>query len=120
MKLSNMQNGMTVVNALTKINQAIAQCDKMINMYGGDGVDCGGVPGLLERGYFCSVSVHEDGSGIHIPLTGCYVGIEIAQATNQVLKNKRSNLLSWLEENGVEIDTAVDFMTHMIYNGGNS
>jgi len=104
MKLSNIDNVNKVVKAIRKIDDQICNLENILSEKDFYRKDVGGIDGVLEGGFWCNVSHHNDGNGYQIDLIGCYVGIEVYEATLEILKDKKVDLMYYLEQNGVDID----------------
>lgn len=57
-----------------------------------------------DKSYSCCVSMYGDGSGPKINMTGCYVADRIAQAAASVIREKFHEVLTQLNELGVDTD----------------
>jgi hypothetical protein len=66
-------------------------------------VDCGGVLGVVDTGFLCNISLHKDGSGEGIDLSGCYVGAEVFDAVQIILEEKFDACKNALSEFGVDV-----------------
>ena len=103
MKLSNFKDVTTVIDTLKKLNTQTENAENNLIEDASENPDTGGVKGNLVLGYHSYWSRWRDGSGKSVDMTGCYVGIEVLESIIVVLKNKRTECLSWLETSGVDV-----------------
>ena len=66
-------------------------------------MDCGGVAGITEYGYYGTFAKFSDGSGDVVDLNGCYVEKEVVVAITKVLYDKRLDVLERLAKLGVDV-----------------
>ena len=101
MKLENFNEVTKLIQIRRNVMGALSQIGEFVEKSKdrGDG-DC------VEdaQGYACYLHMHTDGSGPGIDMSGCYVGVEAAQALTAVLDGKLNNVDAALEKLGVDVN----------------
>ncbi|MDB4311957.1 hypothetical protein N9937_00865 [bacterium] len=59
-------------------------------------------------GYSSYIHVHSDGSGAEVEMSGCYIGVQLAEAADQLLLEQIDKATARLKDLGVEIDVEED------------
>ena len=104
MKLSMHKEVLMVIQILKKIDDACKDVEKSKAKIAKQTNDIDRIPGITSAGYNLSVTEYSDGSGHSVDLDGCYVAVEVLDATLVVLMTKRGDVVQWLEDNGVVCD----------------
>mgnify|MGYP001601517783 CR=1 FL=1 len=103
MNLSNLQDVNELVNIERKCIAQLSNIDEYI-MKAREHEDSGSVEGF-KKGYWASFSEHTDGSGTGADLSGCYIGIEVAQSIHEHLCAQIARIENRLMDLGVEIES---------------
>lgn len=70
-------------------------------------IDSGGLPNF-DQGFWAAVSTHKDGSGQRVDLSGCYVGLQLSKALEEVLETQLLAVNIELKGLGVELTGALE------------
>ena len=89
-----------LIRLRAKLKLAITQCDDYLAEE--PDIASGGIEGFNE-GFWGAISGHDDGSGVIVSLSGCYVAIPVVEATRVILANQLQDALDALTNLGVEI-----------------
>lgn len=103
MKLSDRKTVEKLLAVRDKVVRAIAFHVDYVEALENERSDSGGVEGF-ERGFWCVLSSHGDGSGPGVDLTGCYVAEQMAEATGKILNDQLRAVNARLQELGVDVD----------------
>lgn len=105
MQLSIFNKVSKVIKVLECVDNARRQAkDYQMSLRSEEKVSPHHIEGVTNAGYNCIVGEHSDFSGQMIELSGCYVALEITEATLIVLQEKRERIILWLEANGVDCE----------------
>jgi len=69
--------------------------------------DSGGIQGKFDKGFSLHISDNRDGSGDSVNCSGCYVAIEILEATRDVILKQAMRVEEELKALGVDIEVGV-------------
>lgn len=82
-----------ILNAISSLEDHLSEESKR---------DVGGIPGF-DLGYSCHLSRYSDGSGQIVNMSGCYVEVEIAEASLKVLQKRLVEIEKALHYLGVTV-----------------
>lgn len=98
MKREQVKKGEKIISALDKIEIAITECKNAIERLTIENykeVDRGTAD--FDGGYNVAIAKYSDKSGLPVDMAGCYVQLEIYQATLEVLTKKKAFFEAMLE-----------------------
>jgi hypothetical protein len=87
----------------SRLEKALVEADKTIHEITNDRPDSGGFENF-NIGYYSHVHKHSDGSGQGIDMSGCYVGLEVAEYAKAILQGKLKEVHTRLNELRVTLD----------------
>lgn len=102
MKASDFKEVEFLFKLMNNLSKALEYAEATIKDYESR-TDSGGFENF-NKGYACYVSRHSDRSGDVIDMSGCYVGLEVAEATEVILLSKREEVKARLYDLGVEME----------------
>ena len=99
MHITNLNKIVKAKEVIAKIDKALERMDESHGEYASH--DCGGIPSVADVGFNFHISLHKDGSGSPIDMSGCYVADLAIDAVANVLKEKRAKMVLYCESLGV-------------------
>lgn len=91
MNREQFKQGEKIIRALDKIEIAITKCKEAIEkMTIENDKDLSRGVVDFDGGYNVAIANHSDKSGLPVDMAGCYVQLEIYQATLEILTNKKA------------------------------
>ena len=102
MKINDLERVNTLVKIRLKCEKALSDMNVFESVTKEQGVDCGGTQGY-DIGYNACISMHSDGSGVGADLSGCYIAVQLAEVTREILCEQINRVDADLVKLGVDM-----------------
>ena len=111
MKISQFEEVQKLYRIRNKLKKSIKETRENLSVLANATPDSGGVGEDFLFGYNCHLSEYNDGSGSGVDLNGCYVALEVYEATLDILVDKLEKCEDMLYHTyDIEIDVEPEFL----------